>query len=428
MAHASIASFHYFYGEHGIDRAAGDRSIGLAMAHSDRLTERERLAHMATDAQAHGRTDEALARSRELATRFPDRDTWYNLGTNLMRRAQWREAIDPLRRSVALDPRFFSGWINLATTYQGGDQLDSAVIAYREAERADSERIRGGGNVNQEWGGAHLRLGRPLTAESIFRRAAESGPAENRTLGLRSVAWLASYRGRYREAARLLEQAASVADEAQQQLSAARNRWLLAWVRHQLGDDRGARVALERARSTLGDLPTDPVFLVHLASAHLAAGAVADARRLEERVARTIRPANRQERSLAGLLRGMLALEQGRADSAISEARRFDAEQKDYRGLRDLLLATGYERLGRLDSALAAATRSDSLWQFGYEAQFRWRHTPLLIGRLALRLGDTVRARAALERQLEAWKDADADFPDLVEARRLLEGIRRARP
>ena len=38
----------------------------------------------------------------------------------------------------------------------------------------------------------------------------------------------------------------------------------------------------------------------------------------------------------------------------------------------------------------------------------------------ALKAGDTVQARAALERQLAVWKDADVDFPDLVETRRLL--------
>ena len=421
LALAALGDFYFVYGDIGIDQAQGNRYYDRALAHADRLTERERLALQATVARRRELPDEALAKLRRLSERYPDRDTWYNYGTFLMRQQRWSEAIPILRRTVMADSMYTFGWVNLATSHHGAGAVDSALAAYEHASRT-GDLVWRGGNVNQEWGRTLLLAGRAARAESIFTVGSQTGDVSERSGGMRALAWLDMYTGRYRRARGRLDEATVLAERAHQALTIARNLWLHAGVNLDLGDLAAARHDLDRSERALGSLATDPIFLFYLADLRLRTGDVAAARQLAHRIVSS-EPANPDNDGIATMLRAELSLRDGRADSAILDARRVAAA--GLLGFRDDLLSVAYDQIGRADSALAAATRLEEYPQFGWESQRLWRHAPLRVARLALKIGDSTRARSALQRQVAQWKAADADVPDLVSARRLLSELGR---
>ena len=265
---------------------------------------------------------------------------------------------------------------------------------------------------------ALLRAGKERSAESLFTIASTIDTPDNRSFGMRSLAYLEMYRGRYRESVPLLEQAATITESERSLLSAARNRWLLASAYLDLGDLTQARQQLDRSESILGSLAVSPAYLYYLASLRLRTGDVTGARRLQRRLEASAHSQRPEERSPVALLRGMLLLYEGRPDSAIAEVRKCSGYT--WFPFRDDILSQAYEGLARPDSALASAQRLDSTWSFGYEAQRLWRHGSLRVARLALRSGDTVLARAAGGRQLQRWERGDADLPDLLRAKALV--------
>ena len=424
LALANLGDFYYVYGDAGIDRAAGSQYHDRALAHAERLSERERLALAASVAFRRDRPEEALEKYRLLAERYPDRDTWYTYGSTLMRMQQSEKAIVVLRRAVDADSMFTFGWVNLATAYQQSDKLDSSLYAYDRAAQT-GEFVSLGGNVNQEWGGALLQAGRVAKAESIFTVAATKGGALDRAFGLRSLAWLGMYQGRYRSAAVRLAEAATLAETVPSALSAARNFWLQGLAELDLGETVLARRHLDRAEVVLGDLQTDPAYVFYLADLRLRTGDVAAARRLQRRIEKSARTGLPVDRGAVSLLRAQFALRDGSLDSAIAEARKVEAVALT--GFRDALLSEAFDRTAQPDSAVAAARRLEAYWQFGWEAQHLWRHAPLRVAQLALKAGDSTLARAELERQVEQWKHADADFPDLVATRQLLARLTRTK-
>jgi DNA-binding SARP family transcriptional activator len=419
LAYASLGDFYYYRGDSGIDRVAGDRYLDLALAHADRLTEREDLALRALIARYRGSAESAREHTRRLAERYPDRDSWYNLGSLLMRQGRSKEGISALREALANDSMFANAWINLAGIYQLSGFIDSALDAYSRAARIDTIRFRRGGNVNQEWGMALLRAGRESAAESLYRTAAQVGAPLLRAGGQRSLAWLEMYRGRYGEAARLLDEAARIGEAERSVLSSARNRWILASVLLDRGDRRAAIMQLDRAESLLNSLAVTPSLVFYLGHLRLRTGDATGARRLLHGLEKTVHRENVADRDALEMLGAWISLHDGRPDSAVAVARRCACDAFTLLGYRDALLSQAYERMAQVDSALAAAKRVEELWQFGWEAQPAWRHAGLRVARLALAAGDTAQAKAALARQLERWKGADTEFPDLREARHL---------
>jgi MoxR-like ATPase len=62
---------------------------------------------------------------------------------------------------------------------------------------------------------------------------------------------------------------------------------------------------------------------------------------------------------------------------------------------------------------------------FGSDTQSDWVLAPLEVARIAEALGDSATARAALQRLLEQWKDADSDLVVVREARLKLARLQR---
>jgi DNA-binding SARP family transcriptional activator/tetratricopeptide (TPR) repeat protein len=419
LALSSLGSY-YFVIEN--DRRAGDRFFDRALAHVSRLTAREELALRSNIAGLRGPPEEAIRLAEDVARRYPERDTWYSLGTLLMQ-SRPDEARAALLQAIALDSNFTNGWINLATAERLRNQLPQALAAFEQARRLDSLVLYDPTlNLNQEWGATFLQEGDAAAAESVYRRMTAFPDLSRRAKGLRALAWLSAYRGRYREGERLVDEAAQLMERDQSLLSAYRNRVIQAKMLTALGQAAEARRNLHRA-AVMPNAETVPVvFLFYAADAWLQIGEANEATRLLRVMEKRANRSPDDQGSLL-LLRGMLLLQKELADSAIVVVR--GAESHGLLGFRDVVLSEAFEQVGRLDSALAAAIRLSRMWQFGWEAQDRWVHAPIRVAVLSLAQGDTTAARAALDGLLLQWKGADPELPALRRARRLRDSLGR---
>jgi serine/threonine-protein kinase len=176
------------------------------------------------------------------------------------------------------------------------------------------------------------------------------------------------------------------------------------------GDSAGARRVLERAleRHPLASIPELERPYALLATAYLAAGRPAEARRLlaeyEAGVPQGVRRGDWQWYRA----RGYLALADERPGEAIASFRAIREAGCAVCGDWDLGLA--YERAGMADSALAAFTRAAAPEGTGWSTVERaWGLAPSLkrLGELYEARGDRERASEAYRRFLELWRDPD---------------------
>jgi tetratricopeptide (TPR) repeat protein len=117
--------------------------------------------------------------------------------------------------------------------------------------------------------------------------------------------------------------------------------------------------------------------------------------------------------------RGTLALRSGQTAEAIvhfQEALRHSPPLWNIDAYEDCL-ANAYLELGRLDEAIAEYERILRLNPNYPLAQYH-------LGRAYERKGQHERARAAYERFLQIWKDADPDLPEVIDAKKRLTNLR----
>jgi tetratricopeptide (TPR) repeat protein len=399
------------------DRAAGDRWMNRALAQVERLTERERLRILAQAAQRRGRDAEAVEYARLLAERFPSRDTWYNHGTTLMGQYRCREAIPSIRRALTFDSLFTNGHLNLATCLQLEGPVEAALASYAAAGRSDSLALFRA-NLNHEWGVALVRAGRLAEAEAAYTRMAETGPAFNRARGLRSLAWLAMYRGQFRRAVPHLRDAIAINQSGRLSVSVFRDQVILTHALLSLGDTVRARRMLDAATATVKGLVLDPAFLLYLGQAQLRAGRPDAAQASLVALRAKVMSTSPLDLARQQGLESPVLLAQGEAAAAVTAAEPVHDERTA--AFRLSALAQAYDATGQLDSALAAAVRLSNTFAFGEEAQLEWQRGPLLVARYAETRGDSATARAAYSRFLEQWREGDTDLPEVVLARRAL--------
>jgi tetratricopeptide (TPR) repeat protein len=178
-----------------------------------------------------------------------------------------------------MSPSRAGAWINLASCFNNLREYDSALVAYSQAERVDSLALLRD-NINHEWGSTFVRLGRPFAAESAFRRILGRSEPGQRMRGYRSLAWLAMYQGRYREAIQLFRESnVMLQSEAKVSwLSVFRNQVNMAHAAISRNDSAAARAMLREARKLLAPMNPNPVTLYWMAYGHLRLGKRSDSK------------------------------------------------------------------------------------------------------------------------------------------------------
>jgi DNA-binding SARP family transcriptional activator/Tfp pilus assembly protein PilF len=418
LAHAALGSYHYFVN----DRPAGDAHYAHAQRLRERLTFREQLTLDSRLAGARGDRVEESRLDGILAERYPSRETWYNYGTTLMRRKRCKEGIPALQRALSFDSTAPNTHINIATCYKAMGENRLALDAYAAAERADSTALVSL-NVNHEWGGVFVRMGRYAEAEAAFGRMLELPDRTDQARGHRSLAYLDMLRGRYRSAIDHLATAVVLSRESGTGLSQLRNHALLAEAYLARGSTELASRELDQALAVAQARFVEPGFLALVGRVLVRAHRLADARRVLVQVDRLVKPDNATDRSARGLLTAEIALATGAPDAAY-EAIRNDIDPT-LAVWREALVGRVLAGRAILDSALAVTAEYARGDGFGVDTQGDWVLAPLEVARLAESQGDVATARAALQILLDRWKDADPDLPVLREVRAHLARLQR---
>ena len=436
-----------------------DKYFKLAMDNVDRLSERHRLMLDIQVARERGDRPAALRMLDELLVKFPDTEEAYQLalhfyqmgpsaGGDRQRLLKITAAGAAAMPSSSLT-RNAHGYALLST----GRYADAirefeayARIAPREPNPLDS------------LGEAYLKMGDAEKAIAAYSRALAIDPTFTPSINLR--AWSHGVLGRYDAAladdidyphfkslllARVgrYRDAVKVLADGETRATAQGNHTRAGGLRHV-----AAMLALERGDTAraLRDVPIGIKFLSEqsedvrrvvsvmehllLGLAHVRAGRLADAEASYEAQGRIYKGENEYERAWRRALEAEIALARGnlpQAETACSAMapplRTLDANAIATSVLfNDLPSRDGLARLaiarGDLDGAIKLyrgllTYGPESKWIAAYEPRY-----VLQIARLLEKKGDRPAALVEYRRFLDLWKHADADLPELTEARR----------
>jgi serine/threonine protein kinase/tetratricopeptide (TPR) repeat protein len=438
--------------------AAADRALRTAFAHADRLSERHRLL-LAVQLESDAATKARLL--DDLLARFPDIEEAYLLAAQLYDPVAGalpnaRKQLAVIRAGVEVLPA--SGQVRNAYGYTlltAGRFAEAAREFEKYAQLAPLEP-----NPFDSLGDAYVLLGAPEKAVEAYSRAVEL----DRTFASNGLAYALGMLGRYEEAlaaeptlaqirALLLSRVGRYA-EAERHLrrgierAEADKNVLVAGGLHQIS----ASLALERrdfphvlrqvraVRQRRSGMPVgvakNTAFIIETLAglADLGLGRIAQAQTLADRQVRTHRASNPVDRLWRGILKAELAL--AHRDAATATAA-FSAGELPQRGvslgmpgsvltnnliLRDVPARAALVRGDTKDAIRIyrrlLANGPEVKWVSLYEPRYVFQ-----LARLLEATGDQRGAQAEYGRFLQLWKDADADLPELAEARRALDRL-----
>jgi tetratricopeptide (TPR) repeat protein len=405
MAHAELGNAYvsHIYNQPSKGRERYAKALELA----SRTTDRERLLIQAAAADAGGDKPEAIRLYGAYLATYPD-DTRvrYSLGTLLMNNRRPAEALEQFREVIRIAPASANAHINMATSLNQLQRTREALDSYAKAFALEPAWVTSG-NLNHEYGFSLVRAGEIAKARELFERAVAT--TNLRARGLRSLALLDLYKGRYRDAAPRFREAILLNEAARNVLSASRDRVFLASVLEGQGNRPGQLAELERARTMLEGLDAGIAWPARLGASFARAGALPTAERLRDAVAKRALPASAQDMSDLHRLEGEIELAHGRRAAALEKLRLADREFQTGLTLESLANAAWTERnLAEAVTTYEALVATDSL---GWEAQQPWVTASYYLALAYRASGQVDKARDATDRLLTLWKDAD---PDLV--------------
>jgi DNA-binding SARP family transcriptional activator/Tfp pilus assembly protein PilF len=419
MAHGALGQV--FYGAQM--RADGDRHFERALALGERLTERERLSLQIQAAGSRGNRAEAMKLLRAYLTEFPDdQRAWTQLGYEAFRSRSPREALAAYESAANIRPLRAADWTNVASAYATLGLNDSTLVAYARAFALDPALETWVYNNNQ-YGKSLVFAGR-LDAAAVTFEKMLSRSAIDRVRGLRSLAHLDLYRGKYEVAIARMNEAASQAFDLHESIIEPRTRMMLAAALEESGRPEAAH--RERMRVTVGftDKNFPPRLLLFLGKPLARNGHVQLADQILDTLRARARPDNPEDLSDLAVLEGEAALAHGRRATAIDHLKRaFQLDSTKY-ALESLAYATA--ATGDLTTAAALYEKLASGNEFGWEPQQYWRFARFWLGVVHETRGDRRLAVETYRRFLEDWQGVDETLPVIRDAKRRIKRLARA--
>lgn len=402
MAHARIG---YTY---AVTWGVADKAkpyLEKAFQLSDRLTEKDKLHIAAWYSIANLDYTGAIKSFREIITKYPlEIEAYLRLGRLLRGEQRPAEALEVTRQALTIDAGAKDLYNETGGVYSDLCKHDEALAMYRRyVELAPDEP-----NAHDSLGLGYQWAGRYAEAVQEYERALALNPKfEVAVIHLGNTYF---QQGRYREAILQYERYIQVASSDSERGRGYGSIAFVHWKRGELD---------EAARSVKKGLKYERLMTEWPLVIALERGEMDRAAKLQEQLLaqwpshtdRGMRPSAR----LFYYYRGYFDLKRGRAAEAIEnfkEALRHRPPIWHIDTFEDCL-ANAYLELGRFDEAIAEYERILRLNPAYTLARYH-------LGQAYERKGQQDRARAEYERFLQLWNTADADTPEVIDARRPL--------
>ena len=410
-------------------QAIGDDYFTRAIAHLGSLPEREQVLVRARAQGWRGNRDSSTALlAGYLDTHPDDIDALGMLAYDYVRMRRSAEAAATLTRLAALDSTDHVTFINLATAEKQLGLYQQAIAHYHRAFALMPSLETANNNLNLEFGGTFVAVGQLDSAATVFAELLH-GDALTRARGLRSLAFLAMYRGRYAQACVDLAEALDLLEPLGAQVSVLRNRLLLASAYHRRGIDRAARAQLDSSFALTTHFDAEPTLLYWVGKALARAGQVGRAAQLLDAMRPRMHDGSATDRASFEGLTGELLMARHQAGEAVPHLEA--AAHADSTNLTMESLAYALATSGQLDRAADAYRRIAATTDFGWEGQEYWHAAQYDLGRIEELRGDPKAAADAYGQFLDLWREGDPELPTLVDARARLTQLRfgeRGRP
>ena len=413
MAHSALGNAYYSYIYNAPED--GKKEYEKALSLSSRTTDRERMIIETQYASSQNHVGEADLLYRAYLNRYPDDAVMrYDYAYLLRKNGRQQDSIQQSRQVLRVAPDFAHAYIGIATSYKRINNFPAALQAYSKAFEIDPQWLTAG-NINREYGFALVANGEDQKAEQVF--AALLNNTETRENGLRSLAFLDLYHGRYASAHNRLEHSLDLMKAEDSPLGLARLHMLLAIVAEGTGDKNEQRKNLDAAVAGLSDFQQRALFGAMIGNVCARDGFVDQAQKIAALITPMADQRNLEQMGYLHLLQGEIALSLGQNDKAIELLMQSDKE--DQTGFSIEALAHAYQQAGKIDEAVASYEKMLSSIDpsLGWEPQQRW-----LEARYALALdyssrGDKQKARETLATLLNLWKNADPNLHLLKQAK-----------
>ena len=285
----------------------------------------------------------------------------------------------------------------------------------------------------------HLK-GDLASARQLYEQLQNRGEATLDAPDLRGRFWLAHLhllQGEYRQAQKVIMQLVALAQESHRVFDEIEYRLLLAYSELQLGRFPQAAEALkpvlELSQKTI--TPGNQELALHLLGlASLGMGQIEEAKRISQQLRQLVERTSCLKRlRYYDYLTGRIVLAEGRSEQAIHDLEQaiallpsqqegvVDEQAYYYDGL-----GTAYYQNGDWPKAIETYNRVIGLatgrlrWGDIYARSYYW------LGKIHQRTGNNVEAAAHYERFLKLWKNADIGLPEVADAQKQLEALRKA--
>ncbi len=367
--------------------------------------------------------DEADSLCKAYLKRYPD--DWTVLGNyaRLLRtHGHADEAIGQYKEMLRVVPSDSRTFVELATAYKTLGRFQEAISAYAQAFQIDPS-IMTSGDISREYGASLIQNGEMPKAEAVFTSLLSN--QSTRESGLRSLALLDLYRGKYASARVLLEEALA-ADEGlkTEPVSVTREHLQLAILDEGEGDTRLAQRELDSAMETFKALSPQVILGAWIGSEYARNGQVRQAEQIEKTIAPLVDEKNTEQVAYEHYLQGEIALQHGENDKAIQLFSLSDQEKSTAFSVE--AMARAYQQSGKMDEAVNQYERFLTMPNYGllWEPQQRWIAAHYTLAADDLSMGNIAKAREALDPLLALWKDADPDLPLRKQAIALSEHLK----
>jgi len=344
-------------------------------------------------------------------------DDWQVLSdyAHLLRKhGRQQEAIERYREILRVAPDDATTFVEMATAYRTLGNLPEALRAYSETFKLRPQWLTTG-NTNREYGFTLVANGEDEKAEGVF--SALLADPKTKESGLRSLALLDLYHGRYANARRRFQEALLLDESPPAALSMARVHLWLGIIAEGQGDTLEELRQFDAAAAQIKNLGPKVVFGAFVGLEYARAKAAAQAEGIANLILPLVDSKSAEQTGYLHLLQGEIALAEGHSDQAINLLTLADHDNSTPFSVE--ALAHAYQQSGATDEAILWYEKltSEPVRALSWEPQQRWLEARYTLASDYASRGDKQKARKMLVTLLNPWKDADPNLPLLKQAK-----------